>query len=365
VRRAIRTALVVLTVVVLVDLVAGAVLAGTGVLTPEDRGDLAGLEAEATAEMAASPVMRDEPWAAGYAEELAAFQEDALDYVPYLVAGSHEFHGRYLNTTATERRTYQPATTGRPLRVAFFGGSVIFGIGQRDDHTVPSEFARVAEAAGVDVEVHNYGFPRWVLWQEAQYLERMLARDGPYDLVLFLDGFNELFVQGQQPSEDPTHHGAAALEPYVADYHEQHETTFTVADGLDELAEAYHRASAAWNLVDRFTDAPDVPTQPQAGGVEERAMAVYARSVQLAADIAEDGGTPVRFFWQPVRDGWSDDVLGRLPPEVTDLSHVFDGRQDELYFDPVHTDEAGARLLAEAMWDEVADELGSGPTADP
>jgi hypothetical protein len=364
-----RTLLALVTLAVVVDLLAGMVLAGTGVLTPEDRGDLEGLEEEATAQMMANPIVSDEPWAAEYAAELAEFQASTVDYVPYLIAGYEEFHGQYLNTTAQERLGYRPPVGDDPVRIAVFGGSVVFGLGQRDEHTVPSELARLAEADGLDVEVHNYGFPRWVAWQEAQYLERVLTHDGPFDLVVFLDGFNELFVQAEQPSTDPTHHAADALQPFVRDFHEQRETSFTVADGLGELVDAYHRASAVWNLVDRFTVEPVNPLGPADGAdqgeIVRNALEVYARSVALATDIAEDHGADARFFWQPQRAGWPAEVLDGLPPSVTDVSGAFDGRQDDVYLDPVHTDEVGAHLLAEAMWAELRADVRSAASSDP
>ena len=56
--------------------------------------------------------------------------------------------GRYVNVEHGVRRSYEPPAggSGRPRQVYFFGGSAMFGLFQRDEHTIPSEFARLAAA---------------------------------------------------------------------------------------------------------------------------------------------------------------------------------------------------------------------------
>jgi lysophospholipase L1-like esterase len=293
---------------------------------------------------------------------MADFELRPPVYLPYLVRGFQAFRSETVNTTDEERRSYRPATAeaGEPLQVAFFGGSVTFGVGQRDEHTIPSEFARLAEEAGVAVEVHNYGFPGWVLWQEQLYLERLLAAGHRFDLVLFLDGFNEVHVQEEHFSTDPTHGGASTLSDLVAEFSEQHEHEPATFAGLGELRAAYARASGLARLVDAL-GGPDDGSSSGAGRSPEEladaALGIYERARLAAAEVAEEAGAGARFFWQPRRDGWPADVTARLDPEVVDLSAAFDGQAEDRYIDHVHTDEVGARVLAEAMWDEVAEDV--------
>ena len=353
---------VVLTLLV-ADLALGAVLQATGV-REGTRGDTRRqVEQAVSTTMAAAPIA-GEPWVDEYREALIDYQLDGGSYTPFLVRGPRAFASGSLNTTDEERVSYQPTADGAdPLRVAFFGGSVMFGVGQRDEHTIPSEVARLAEKEGIALEVHNYGLPGWVSWQEMQYLERLLAGGAEYDLVVFYDGFNELLVQGTGYSPDPTHLGAGVMDRFAADYHEEHEVPGRPWDGLSDLASAYRRNSGIARLLG--TADPD-PTAAQGGLLhatatpEEQADAaldIYGRAIALVRALGDAHDTPVRFFWQPSRSGWPDDLLAALPDGVTDVSHALDGRQDELYIDEVHTNEEGAHLMAEAIWAEIGPEL--------
>lgn len=356
------TVLGVVAALLLVDLAGGAILTAAG-MPPDDRGDTARQVEGAVRRTMAAPTIADEHWVEEYAESLVEFQLGGETYIPYLVRDPRAFESRYLNTTEAERVSYVPTVPGGvdPVRIAFFGGSVMFGVGQRDDHTIPSEVARLAEDEGIPVEVHNYGLPGWVGWQEAQYLERLLAAGEGYDLVVFYDGYNEFLVQYERYSIDPTHVGASIMDQFASDYHDDHETAPEPGDALAELGSAYARHSAVGRLLDRFNG--DSPNEAGEGGTvtpEQQAAAaldVYARFTDLATGLAADENTSVHFFWQPTKAGWDPSVTDRLPAGVTDLSSVLDGRQDDLYIDEVHTNEEGARLMAEALWDELGPEL--------
>jgi len=349
----------VVAVLVVLDVIAGSLLTATGVL-PHERGDVHDDITAAVAAIMSAPPIVDEPWAAQYGEDLTRFELGGDGYVPFLVRGPRPFDGQDLNTTDRERVSYVPEPTEgtEPIRIGFFGGSVLFGVGQRDEHTIPSEIARLAEAAGVEVEVHNFGFPGWVAWQEQQYLERILAGGEALDLVVFYDGFNEFLAQSTFPSPDPTHVGAEVLDELAEDWHETNEEPDGAWDGVRAVWNAYVDNSALAIAADEALGEEEVAPTPVDPAEQARAaLAVYARSLVAAEDVAAAHGTATRFFWQPRRGGWPDAVIDGLPAEVTDVSGVFEGLEEHVYIDEVHTNEAGARMAAEALWVELQPEI--------
>ena len=140
---------------------------------------------------------------------------DTKRYDPYLGWTMPDFQGRYLNVEHGVRRSYEPPAsgTGRPLSIYFLGGSTMFGLYQRDEHTIPSEFARLAERDGIDVHVVNYGRLAYVNWQETLELQQLVSQGRAPDLAVFYDGFNEVLGQFQLgPHSQPTHLEAQQVE---------------------------------------------------------------------------------------------------------------------------------------------------------
>ena len=95
-----------------------------------------------------------------------------------------------MNVRRGIRRSYEPAgAQGRDaVKIFFFGGSTMFGMFQRDAHTIPSEFARLAEADGIPVRAINFGRLAYANWQEMLLLEKLVSRGREPDLAVFYDG---------------------------------------------------------------------------------------------------------------------------------------------------------------------------------
>lgn len=356
-----------LTVLAVLDLAAGSLLAGTGVLQGE-QGDVLAQQTALWDQTMSSPAIVDEPWAEAYGDSMVDLGIDAdPDYVPYLIWSVEDFESPYVNSAGGERVSYRPPRPPgvEPLQVAFFGGSALFGLGQRDEHTIPSEFARLAAEAGVAVEVHNYGVSGWVSWQEFHYLERLYARGERYDLIVFYDGANDFIVQQSSYSTDPTHNGVNSFNELGELYHEEHNTSPGIVDGFQGFAEAYWRSSAISVIGSELFGEDPEGDAFNPGGSEatpqeqaDAALGIYRRAMGLVQDLAaRNGDTPVRFFWQAQAQGWPAQVLRDLPEDVTDLSGVFDEVEEPLYIDAVHTNELGGRLVAEALWSELSHDL--------
>jgi hypothetical protein len=151
------------------------------------------------AELTQEP-FRNADWARAYWDELGHYEPV---WEPYVVARVGSMSGRNINVVDGVRRTYRtagPPGLRRPT-IFVFGGSAAWGHGARDDRTLPSWLARVAEEHGSPLDVRNYAESGWVNWQGVVYLNQLLASGERPDVVIFYSGVNELLSARQWPTQ--------------------------------------------------------------------------------------------------------------------------------------------------------------------
>ena len=219
------------------------------------------------------------------------------------------------------------------------------GVGQRDGHTIPSELARVAWEDGVALEVENRGVGGDAHWEEGQRFAWDLANEPPPDLAIFYDGINEVLSAQAvlDPLEPPRQVPPLFWQEYVARFP---------------------------NPVPVDPDVPvfTPPADMSATEWGERIGGRYERSRRVTDAIATQFDVPVVYFWQPSIEHrepiegepdeggreWarerSDAMLATIGSEVHDLTRVFDGIDRPLLYDGIHTNEEGARIVAEAVY---------------
>ena len=276
----------------------------------------------------------DEPFAEELFNEqvsLPQLDDDELIVVP------GDYDADYTHVTGSARRGLD--TPGSGPTIWFFGGSTLFGIGQRDEHTIPSEVARLAEAAGTPVEVLTVGFPSWASWQEAGMLARMLDERPHPDLIVFYHGVNDLGVVCRQLAlgDEPDGLGNPLLEPAPA------EPVVRCAEAVDTTGR-HLGAAVSRSMGQARSTAGRIPVlefwQP---------FAATRRSTPSDLPLLERLGVD-----EPGRRGQAAPYLAALqhmePPPV-DLTDAVDGYEGPIFFDWAHTNELGAELVARAMWD--------------
>jgi lysophospholipase L1-like esterase len=294
-----------------------------------------------------------EPWAKDFFRELVG----AGVYHDYILGQRlRDFDGEHLNVVDGRRISYAPDDP--ELTVWFFGGSTMYGIGQRDEHTIPSVVAKLAEADGMGIEAINFGVSGDVNWTEMIRFTQALGDLPPPDLVVFYDGANEMGVATRRLEEgsiDPT-----TLERY----------------GVSDVERGMHSDSMD-------ADVPEPGTAERDELQVELAASQYRRGVEANRRLGEVYDVPVMHFWQPQpfakvptdaddelwrRLQFSKDQLAntrqlytetreRSDVDPIDISDALDGTSAEIYFDSSHTNELGARLVAEAMYEHVRPQL--------
>lgn len=325
------------------------------------------------------PAYEGEDWVKKYYRELSASGD--TDYVGFLGWRRADFDGDHINIEGGIRHTYPgagEASSEEPLRVFFFGGSTMWGTGNRDDHTIPSEFVRLAEADGVQVDVTNFGEKGYVSWQEVLTLaERCAAGDVP-DIAIFYDGVNDVFAQMQYPSAKP------------------------LPQNFPQLRGRFENAYALWPSLVRYSAVtilfkhmmsgqgprPGMKVEKLPKTVDElaaNASSIYLQNIEHARRLGEAYDFEVRTFWQPcayTKNPVHEDEKAQrkefapaleevymktteaVGSATTSITDALDGLEGPIMIDWCHTNEAGARAVAEAIYTRVKPTLTTSTRRD-
>jgi lysophospholipase L1-like esterase len=303
-----------------------------------------------------------ESWEAGFFDE---YQRTSRTFAPYVGWKSSDFQGRYINISGGLRKTLPPSLPPR-LKVAFFGGSTAWGYGARDEHTIPSELARLHP----DWQVTNRGQLAYVSWQNAIDLaERCAAGDVP-NLVIFYNGANEVRAATEVPGgERPLVQMSAWSRWHEANRSARHLFRFLA----ERAAQQYERHSfVLMSLASRRQMKPLTADVARAAGT--RAATEHLQTIRFVRQLGRVYGFRTLAVWQPVvqnkrrrtaeeqefvvpnprNDYWlpafaSARAVYSSDVELLDLADVFGDSAEHYFIDGVHVNEAGNRVIAQAI----------------
>lgn len=308
------------------------------------------------------PAFRGIPWADEYWSEFTRLQ---TEYVPFLTNKKPDVSYRYFNIEDGVRRSYEPPGLDDDAPTLwFFGGSIAWGEGQRDLHTIPSEVARLAERDGIPLRVRNFGVQSFVSWQAVLQFEQALAHRPAPELAVFFNGTNDLAAQSpgaSAQSDDPTMSqltltpAAPVPAPFTAAIPRRERTwaewwadTSAVGRLLGAATSpfAIARAGAAERL------------SPEGAVMAQRVLDIYERGRVLADALADLHGVEPVHFWQtvpgPIAESPFEAVDNAIAPPTINVTDVYDDvPRDDVFIDEVHTNEVGARMMAERMWETL------------
>jgi hypothetical protein len=352
-------------------------------LPPDPRADL--------------PAMAAYPWRNQYFDEI---RRTPSGYWPFTESRPLDYDGTFVHQDGWVRRSYEPkGDAGSMPTVWMFGGSTTWGEGQRDEYTIASHLARLAEEAGTPIQVRNYGQRGWVHFQEMVLYEQELAlRDAP-DFALFYDGANEVNAQSLVEQAVPVHtyaytmaqrlgamtvatravDPAAApsgqdtdLWPQVREWYRKHSAIDKVVDFFQGRADASTgQGPGTEPTTTTTTSSPDGAFSPQdvdAEGVITNyrttpqdgtdAGQVYRRWKTVTLALSRTHEVTPFLFWQPMRYDGEPEQRAReeMGSSTIDISDALEGHSD-VFIDGGHTNEEGARIVAERIWETLRPEV--------
>ena len=140
------------------------------------------------------------------------FVQEKLKYKPWIQIGNADHSNPFSVVEKGIRKTLRSHSCGeasaqgeggRPRTVWFYGGSTTYGIGVPWWDTIPSKFVEEADRNSVCVVAINFGVPYHYSRQEAIYFSLNLMKEQTPEVVVFLDGLNDLALPGATIRSEP------------------------------------------------------------------------------------------------------------------------------------------------------------------
>lgn len=303
-----------------------------------------------------------------------------LAFKPYTQFGERATNGRFVNVDGAGFRKVgmeQAPWPPSPERFNVFclGGSTMFGYGVRDEQTIPARLQaalREKNPGGRAVAVYNFGQGWYQSTQQRIQLEELLVRGFKPDLVVSLDGLNDLH---SEQVEEPAFSGQ--IREYVDGDKTWWGHTKRLAADLP-VARVFARGASQ-------IGGERLQTPEEARGVATGVLDRYALNQRLLRSAGTAMGFRTLFVWQPIpfhrfdatknypfgpirgRDGLLRSEGYALmaqrfaaePPagDVLDLSGMQEGLSIVAYCDAVHYSPAMSELIARRIADRIV-ELG-------
>jgi hypothetical protein len=312
---------------------------------------------------------KNSPWARDYDQEL--FASYNTSWRPYIYWRRTPRQGKYINVDARGLRYTVPpeksaTNNSRKLKIFMFGGSTLWGEGVRDRYTLPSLVWQDLAAHHINAEVTNFGEVAYVSTQEMIDLIMQLERSNIPDVVIFYDGYNDVY---------------AALQNQTAGYTQfewKRELEYNISTRYNHLKRVF-----LLNTLDRFYLGKLIislsnklsyqkPFSQKSDSLKEDIVEVYLNNIKIITALGKAYGFVPLFYWQPAiytkknltpfEKQYATEPLGDLyrqtqtslqanrqsfaPYYFFDISGLFTTTTQEVYLDYCHVDENANRIIA-------------------
>lgn len=241
------------------------------------------------------------PWLSEFNREFeeTAFRPLRNRWQPYVYGRNAPFNGDLIKiddrgirrTTNTEGDS---GSSDRP-RVYLLGGSTLWGHGARDEHTIPSCLARLLSERGRQVEVVNLGQLGYASTQEVITLSTELQRDRAPQIVIFVDGFNDIL--------STLVNGTTGWS--INEVSRQREFKVSRQPASYLLGMALQRTAIARTFIPEFSFKTDeFESGPVAEALEGDAglaiVKLYLENMRMVTAMGKEYGFVTLAYWQPI-----------------------------------------------------------------
>tara|TARA_B100001093_G_C26698577_1_gene957993 strand:+ start:164 stop:1177 length:1014 start_codon:yes stop_codon:yes gene_type:complete len=329
-------------------------------------------------------------WAKDYFRE--HWDSHYSKWVPYTYYRSKKYTGEYININDSGlRQTKFNRERESSVDVFVFGGSTVYGVGSRDEGTIPSQIAKIASSHGTPVKVQNFGQMGYVSTQGVIELMKLIQRNDIPDIVIFYDGVNDPLASlrsniGYTLGEDERAQEFNLLNPlYESDSLKTILIRFIykleIGRLLYELRNNIRESEGSSNSIARSSvvDIPKIRTSSKSNLAKET-FDLYTHNVRVLNSIAREYGFKAYFFWQPIiysvenlsaegnqllngKIKYNDfyDKVYKHARECSinnfyDISNVLSSKDEDYFIDFCHVNEAANTKIAKKMLEVLFNE---------
>jgi hypothetical protein len=317
-----------------------------------------------------SPYFARLAWAPEYWREFYAVLS-RFHYHPFFLWRAAPVQGRYIRVSAEGLRVTPGAECNGQgaMRIWVFGGSTVWGMASRDEHTIPAHLqAILARTSSPPICVVNFGQPGFVSTQSVIQLENEIRRGRHPGVAIFYEGANDI-MSGFAYLRADAHFAFPEIRRRV----EAQRLDAKRPSLIDMLA-----WSSQYRLAVRLLAKPAVAglAGPRPDSLANDVVATYLANVKIVQSLARTYGFRAVFFWQPtlvtgtkktltdaersITDGrlyvpFAQRVHSRFLGEtdgiadVYDLTHVLDHETTTSYVDWHHTTPEANGTIAQAV----------------
>ena len=186
------------------------------------------------------------------------------------------------------------------------GGSTVWGLGSRDEFTIPSLLAKKLAERSVRSRVLNLGQIGYVTTQEIITLLLELQKGNVPDIVIFYDGFNDTMSAYQMGKAGLPQNEFNRVQEFNSSKRPAPAIAWKVfAEGLSSVRLAkdllYHGGLLKIDQEPLSTERflLDGQATTEFGSLGHDVINVYQSNVEIAKALARHFGFKILFYWQP------------------------------------------------------------------
>jgi lysophospholipase L1-like esterase len=283
------------------------------------------------------------------------------DYQPFVGWKTREYHSANINVDAEGVRRTIGATSASDIpSIYFFGGSSMWGVGHRDETTIPSLVASKVKASIV-----NYGEIGYGISQEVIRLQQLLKSGKRPNHVVFYDGCNDLFLTALDSVPHETFRDT---------------TMRKVLGNIWKLPREGKEGVLPWNFnLNLFQRKSPAPTRQSEEELVNHLVQSYMGNIEILDALSKAYDFDYLLFWQPTlysRDesDLTDDekrlpdttdplykefvviykqagqkIFAENPHNFYDLSAVFSGEKESVFTDSCHLTPDGNKKVSDTI----------------